>query len=100
MLKKKNNILDPGDTNFKLILTMIMGVQLAVQSSPNIDLTDIPNIKFYAKSMKYSLGGAFITNQEVNNKLIRHIILLTMEKLYLIILGNCMESARKVIFNL
>lgn len=65
-VKKKNNILNPGDSNFKLILTMIMGVQLAVQSSPNIDLTDIVDIKYYAKSMKYSLGGAFITNQEVS----------------------------------
>jgi hypothetical protein len=79
-VKKKNNILNPGDTNFKLILTMIMGVQLAVQSSPNIDLTDNPNIKYYAKSMKYSLGGAFITNQEVHFLLPRPTTLLILEK--------------------
>jgi hypothetical protein len=83
-IKKKNNILNPGDTNFKLILTMIMGVQLAVQSSPNIDLTDNHNIKYYAKSMKYSLGGAFITNQEVYVLLYRHTTLLISVKLSLI----------------
>ena len=68
-MKLKNKILNPGDSNFKILLTMIMGVQKTVQSTPNLDIDSKKDLSFYIKSMKYSLGEAFINSDEVNNYL-------------------------------
>lgn len=64
--KSKNNLLNPGDSNFKILLTMIMGVQKTVQSTPNLEI-DSKDLSCYIRSMKYSLGEAFLNSQEVRN---------------------------------
>ena len=63
--KLKNKILNPGDSNFKILLTMIMGVQKTVQSTPNIEIDSKKDLSGYIKSMKYSLGEAFVNLEEV-----------------------------------
>ena len=45
---------------------MIMGVQKSVQSTPNLDIQS-KDLSGYIKSMKYSLGEAFINVEEVSN---------------------------------
>lgn len=53
--KNKNNPLKVNDVNFRLLLNMIMGIQLAVQSASNIKIIEHEDMSNYLKSMKFSI---------------------------------------------
>lgn len=53
--KNKSNPLKVNDMNFKLLLNMIMGIQLAVQSISNHKITEKEDISNYLKKMKFSI---------------------------------------------
>lgn len=53
--KNKNNLLKAADNNFKLLLNMIMGIQLAIQSTSNLKININEDLSKYLKTMKYSI---------------------------------------------
>ena len=61
---KLSNKIKPSDDNFKILLNMIMGVQLALQSTGNFTVKPTENLDIYVKDNKYSLPNP-TNNQEV-----------------------------------
>ena len=53
--KKQQNIIRTSDQNFKLLLNMIMGIQIAVQSIPNFHIKSQENLNKYLTNMLYSI---------------------------------------------
>ena len=53
--KKEKNILRTSDQSFKLLLNMIMGIQIAVQSIPNFHIKAQENLNKYLTNMLYSI---------------------------------------------
>jgi len=52
---KLNNLIKPSDDNFKILLNMIMGVQLALQSKGTFNVKADDNLDIYLEDNKYSL---------------------------------------------
>ena len=61
----KDTILKVTDDNFKLLLNMIMGIQLAVNSTSNITLTAESELLPYLKSSKHTLASANFTSSSL-----------------------------------
>ena len=53
--KKQQNIIRASDQSFKLLLNMIMGIQIAVQSIPNFHIKSQENLNKYLTNMLYSI---------------------------------------------
>ena len=53
--KKQQNIIRTSDQSFKLLLNMIMGIQIAVQSIPNFHIKSQENLNKYLTNMLYSI---------------------------------------------
>ena len=53
--KKQQNIIRTSDQSFKLLLNMIMGIQIAVQSIPNFHIKSTENLDKYLTNMLYSI---------------------------------------------
>ena len=53
--KKQQNIIRTSDQSFKLLLNMIMGIQIAVQSIPNFHIKAQENLNKYLTNMLYSI---------------------------------------------
>ena len=53
--KIKKKIIKAPDQSFKILLNMIMGIQIAVQSSPNYKIDDNEDLSKYLNSMLYSV---------------------------------------------
>ena len=53
--KKQQNIIRASDQSFKLLLNMIMGIQIAVQSIPNFHIKAQENLNKYLTNMLYSI---------------------------------------------
>ena len=53
--KKQQNIIRTSDQSFKLLLNMIMGIQIAVQSVPNFHIKSQENLNKYLTNMLYSI---------------------------------------------
>jgi hypothetical protein len=53
--KNKNTLLKAADDSFKTLLNMIMGIQIAIQSTPNIKLTSDDDISKYLDTLSYSI---------------------------------------------
>ena len=53
--KVKKKIIKAPDQSFKILLNMIMGIQIAVQSSPNYKIDDKEDLSKYLNSMLYSV---------------------------------------------
>ena len=53
--KKQQNIIRASDQSFKLLLNMIMGIQIAVQSIPNFHIKSQENLNKYLNNMLYSI---------------------------------------------
>ena len=49
--KKQQNIIRTSDQSFKLLLNMIMGIQIAVQSIPNFHIKSQENLNKYLTNM-------------------------------------------------
>jgi hypothetical protein len=58
ILKSKNNLIKFTDENFAIILNMIMGIQLSVESTSNITLDNDSDLCPYLRSNKFSLPSA------------------------------------------
>ena len=65
---KTTNLLKTNDDNFKYLLNLIMGIQLSVQSTSNINLIGENDIKQFYKSLKYTLASTHFSSKtnEVN----------------------------------
>ena len=53
--KVKKQIIKAPDQSFKILLNMIMGIQIAVQSTPNFKIDENDDLKKYLNSMLYSV---------------------------------------------
>lgn len=62
------NLLKTNDDNFKYLLNIIMGIQLSVQSTSNINLIGEHSIDQFYKSLKYTLASTHFNakTNEVN----------------------------------
>ena len=61
--------LKTSDDSFKILLNTIMGIQIAVESSP--DITDVQNIKQYLHSMSYSIQTSNISKNKHESFMIK-----------------------------
>ena len=55
MRKVQKKIIKAPDESFKILLNMIMGIQIAVQSTPNFKINENDDLKKYLNSMIYSI---------------------------------------------
>ena len=55
MRKVQKKIIKAPDDSFKILLNMIMGIQIAVQSTPNFKIDENDDLKKYLNSMIYSI---------------------------------------------
>jgi 1-phosphatidylinositol-4-phosphate 5-kinase len=51
----KSNLLKASDDNFKILLNVVMGIQVAVQSTPNLRILGTDDIRNYLNSLVYSI---------------------------------------------
>ena len=51
----KKKIIRASDQSFKLLLNMIMGIQIAVQSIPNFHIKNNEDLSKYMTNMLYSI---------------------------------------------
>ena len=65
MRKVKKQIIKAPDESFKILLNMIMGIQIAVQSTPNVKIDENDDLKKYLNSMIYSIQT---TNFSIKNQ--------------------------------
>ena len=75
------NQLKTTDENFKYLLNIIMGIQLSVQSTSNINLIGESGLDQFYKSLKYTLASTHFnskTNEVHNNLIYRFFIYQTM----------------------
>ena len=77
------NKLKTTDESFKILLNTIMGIQIAVESSP--DISEIQNVKQYLNSMTYSIQTANLSKNKQEIFMIKEyagIIFNSIRKLY------------------
>ena len=62
--KTKKQLLKSNDVNLKYLLNIIMGIEMTIGATPNINILETDDISKYMKSLKYPVATATLTGAD------------------------------------
>ena len=71
MVPLKKNIIGAPEKSFEILFNMIMGIQIAIQATPNFHIKDKEDIKKYLTKMIYSIQTVYLGSETEETYLLK-----------------------------